>query len=67
MAMGFPDLNKLSKLDIPWFAKEKPDIDWTQIVMTVKRGQKWKTLPSARPKEDKVAHLAKNISAKQVN
>ena len=53
-ASVFPNLKKQIILGIPWFAKENPHIDWTQAVVVVKEGQKWISMPLAKPKQQQI-------------
>ena len=44
----FPNMNKQMILGIPWLSKENPHIDWTQVVVVIKKGQDWISLPLAK-------------------
>ena len=47
-AWVFPNMNKQMILGIPWLSKENPHIDWTQVVVVMKKGQDWISLPLAK-------------------
>ena len=65
-ARVFPQMNKQMILGIPWLSKENPHIDWAQGAITVRHGQRWISLPLAKPlkrtDEDEEAHLDYLIS-----
>ena len=48
-ARVFPQMNKQMILGIPWLSKENPHIDWAQGAITVRQGQRWISLPLAKP------------------
>ena len=47
-ARVFPNVNKQMILGIPWLSKENPQIDWTQAIVVVEKGQDWISLPLAK-------------------
>ena len=65
-ARVFPQMNKQMILGIPWLSKENPHIDWAQGAITVWQGQRWISLPLAKPLQrtsaDEEAHLGHIIS-----
>ena len=61
-----PQMNKQMILGIPWLSKENPHIDWAQGAIMVQQGQRYISLPLAKPlqrtMEDEEAHLDYLIS-----
>ena len=65
-ARVFPRMNKQMILGIPWLSRENPHIDWAQGAITLQQGQRWISLPLAKPlqrtSEGEEAHLDYLIS-----
>ena len=63
-------MNKQMILGIPWLSEENPHIDWAQGAIAVQQGQKWISLPLAKPKRNIIEHedhLAYYISENRIS
>ena len=54
-------------LGILWLSKEKPHIDWTQVMVVVNKDHRWISLPLAKPLQSNPIHLANEINVSQAN
>ena len=66
-AWVFPNIDKQMILGISWLSKENTHIDWTQVVVVMKKGQNWISLPLAKSPQWNPIHLATEISAMQID
>lgn len=55
-AQVFPGMDKQMIHGIPWFCEKNPNIDWTQSIVVVKKGQKCMSLPLEEQQDDSLAH-----------
>ena len=63
----FPNMSKQMILGILWLSKENHHIDWTQVVVVMKKGQNWISLPLAKSQRQNLVHPATKISATQLD
>ena len=58
-------MKKQMILGIPWLLEENPNIDWTQALAIMKKGQNWIPLQLAKSQQQNPVHFANEISATQ--